>query len=116
MSAIKRNPCCVIAAIPFVNEMRNFPDDPRLEEMIPPFQGFSKPRSILPTTVLTAYGDAETKRGAFENGVEPPLTQPIKRRSAAKSKRISNALHDCTNLLRCMSLVMALNVGSTGPL
>ena len=78
MSAIKRNPCCVIAAIPFVNEMRNFQDDPRLEEMIPPFQGFSKPRSILPTTMLTAYGDAETKRGAVENDVESPLTQPIK--------------------------------------
>ena len=26
--------------------------------------------------MLTAYGDAETKRGAFENGVKLPLTQP----------------------------------------
>jgi hypothetical protein len=51
---------------------------PGLEEIIPPFQGLLKPRSILPTIMLAAYGDAETKRRVFENGVESPLTRPIK--------------------------------------
>jgi hypothetical protein len=51
---------------------------PGLEKMIPPFQGLSKPRSLLPTDLLTANGDTKTKRRAFEDGAESLLTRPIK--------------------------------------
>jgi DNA-binding response OmpR family regulator len=31
----------------------------------------------VPIIMITAYGDAETKRQAFENGAEALLTKPI---------------------------------------
>jgi CheY-like chemotaxis protein len=34
-------------------------------------------RSDVPVIMITAYGDAETKRNAFENGAEALLTKPI---------------------------------------
>ena len=34
-------------------------------------------RPDVPVIMITAYGDAETKRKAFENGAEALLTKPI---------------------------------------
>ena len=34
-------------------------------------------RPDVPVIMITAYGDAETKRMAFENGAEALLTKPI---------------------------------------
>jgi len=34
-------------------------------------------RPDVPVTMITAYGDAETKRKALENGAEALLTNPI---------------------------------------
>jgi DNA-binding response OmpR family regulator len=34
-------------------------------------------RPDVPVIVITAYGDAETKRKALENGAEALLTKPI---------------------------------------
>jgi CheY-like chemotaxis protein len=34
-------------------------------------------RPDVPIIMITAYGDAETKRGALENGAEALLTKPI---------------------------------------
>jgi hypothetical protein len=51
---------------------------PGLEQTIPPFQGLLKPRSEIADHHAGSYGDAETKFRAFDNGVESPLTQPIK--------------------------------------
>ncbi|PWT83916.1 MAG: response regulator [Acidobacteria bacterium] len=34
-------------------------------------------RPDVPVVMITAYGDAETKRKAFENGAEALLTKPI---------------------------------------
>ena len=54
-------------------------------------------RPDVPIIMITAYGDAETKRKALENGAEALLTKPIDSgRFAAKSTRGSNAPHDRT--------------------
>ena len=52
-------------------------------------------RPDVPVIMITAYGDAETKRKALENGAEALLTKPIDLgRSAAKSIRVLNAPHN----------------------
>ena len=51
-------------------------------------------RPDVPVIMITAYGDAETKRKALENGAEALLTKPIDLGgSAAKSIRVLNAPH-----------------------
>jgi CheY-like chemotaxis protein len=52
-------------------------------------------RPDVPIIMITAYGDAETKRRALENGAEAPLTnQSTSGRSAAKSICGLNEPHD----------------------
>ena len=52
-------------------------------------------RPDVPIIMITAYGDAETKRKALENGAEALLTKPIDLGcSAAKSTCELNAPHD----------------------
>ena len=49
----------------------------------------------MPIIMITAYGDAETKRKALERGAEALLTKPIDfTRCAAKSRCGSGAPHD----------------------
>ena len=43
-------------------------------ELLPKAQGA---RPDVPVIMITAYGDAETKRKALENGAEALLTKPI---------------------------------------
>jgi CheY-like chemotaxis protein len=52
-------------------------------------------RPDVPIIMITAYGDAETKHKALENGAEALLTDPIDfGPSAAKSICGLNAPHD----------------------
>ena len=54
-------------------------------------------RPDVPIIMITAYGDAETKRKALENGAEALLpSQSTSGRFAAKSIRASNAPRDRT--------------------
>jgi CheY-like chemotaxis protein len=51
-------------------------------------------RPDVPIIMITAYGDPETKRQAFENGAEALLTKPIdSRRCAVRSTAASGAPH-----------------------
>jgi DNA-binding response OmpR family regulator len=51
-------------------------------------------RPDVPIIMLTAYGDPETKRQAFENGAEALLTKPIdSRRCAVRSIAAPRAPH-----------------------
>jgi CheY-like chemotaxis protein len=51
-------------------------------------------RPDVPIIMITAYGDPETKRQAFENGAEALLTKPIdSRRCAVRSTATSGAPH-----------------------
>jgi DNA-binding response OmpR family regulator len=51
-------------------------------------------RPDVPIIMITAYGDPETKRQAFENGAEALLTKPIdSRRCAVRSTAASGAAH-----------------------
>ena len=43
-------------------------------ELLPKAKGL---RPDVPVIMITAYGDAETKRKALENGAEALLTKPI---------------------------------------
>ena len=43
-------------------------------ELLPKAKAF---RPNVPVIMITAYGDAETKRKALENGAEALLTKPI---------------------------------------
>ena len=57
-------------------------------------------RPDVPVIMITAYGDAETKRKALENGAEALFTKPsILGRCAAKSPRGSNKPPDRRTLL-----------------
>jgi CheY-like chemotaxis protein len=52
-------------------------------------------RPDVPIVMITAYGDAETKRKALDNGTEAILTKPIAlRRSAMRSTYGLNAPHE----------------------
>ena len=52
-------------------------------------------RPDVPVIMITAYGDAETKRKALEGGAEALFTKPIDSgRFVAKSIRGSKRLHD----------------------
>src|SRR5258705_466432 len=51
-------------------------------------------RPDVPIIMITAYGDPETKRQAFENGAEALLTKPIdSRRCAVRSTAALRAPH-----------------------
>jgi DNA-binding response OmpR family regulator len=51
-------------------------------------------RPDVPIIMITAYGDPETKRQAFENGAEALLTKPIdSRRCAVRSTAAPRAPH-----------------------
>ena len=50
-------------------------------------------RPDVPIIMITAYGDAETKRKALDNGTEALLTKPM-RRSAMRSTCGLNAPHE----------------------
>ena len=55
-------------------------------------------RPDVPVIMITAYGDAETKRKALESGAEALFTKPsISGRCAARSTRGSSRLHDACN-------------------
>ena len=55
-------------------------------------------RPDVPVIMITAYGDAETKRKALESGAEALLTKPIDFVScAARSKCGSSGPHDRPN-------------------
>ena len=52
-------------------------------------------RPDVPIIMITAYGDAETKRKALEGGADALLTKPIDfSRCAARSKRGSERPHE----------------------
>ena len=56
-------------------------------------------RPDVPVIMITAYGDAETKRKALENGAEALLTnRSTLERSAAKSTRVLNAPHNLSRI------------------
>jgi CheY-like chemotaxis protein len=55
-------------------------------------------RPDVPMIMITAYGDAETKRKALESCAEALFTKPsISGRCAARSTRGSSRLHDACN-------------------
>ena len=65
-------------------------------------------RPDVPVIMITAYGDAETKRKAFENGAEALLTKPIDfAELRMRSTCGLNAPHNLPNLLQRMSSVLA---------
>ena len=71
-------------------------------------------RPDVPIIMITAYGDAETKRQALENGAEALLTKPIDfgtLRSEIEHARRAHRIGclNSPNLLRCMSLEAGTN-------
>jgi CheY-like chemotaxis protein len=65
-------------------------------------------RPDVPVIMITAYGDAETKRKALENGAEALLTKPIDLGgSAAKSIRVLNAPHNLAEFAAAHESVLA---------
>jgi CheY-like chemotaxis protein len=68
-------------------------------------------RPDVPIIMITAYGDPETKRQAFENGAEALLTKPIdSRRCAVRSTAASGAPHSRSKFPEFVALHESLDV------
>jgi CheY-like chemotaxis protein len=72
-------------------------------------------RPDVPVIMITAYGDAETKRKALENGAEALLTKPIDFATLAmRSTSALNALLDCSHRVRSTAAARA-SMSPIGP-
>jgi DNA-binding response OmpR family regulator len=62
--------------------------------------------------MITAYGDAETKRQALENGAEALLTKPIDFRALGSeiNMRVEPAAQSPRNCCKCVRPFLALRV------
>jgi CheY-like chemotaxis protein len=77
-------------------------------------------RPDVPIIMITAYGDAETKRRALENGAEALLTKPIdfgtlRSEIDSRVERTAQRVGNPLNLLQCMSPVVALSDSARCP-
>ena len=62
-------------------------------------------RPDVPVIMITAYGDAETKRKALENGAEALLTKPMELGTLRSEMiRVLNAPHNLPELCCCASV------------
>ncbi len=70
-------------------------------------------RPNVPVIMITAYGDEDTKRHAMAQGATGLLTKPIdfallRQEIDARARSSSMTGRNSPNLLRCMSLLLAL--------